>query len=78
MGSAGEHLKYGITEDPTTRYTSKERDEGSLNSLARGPKQGMLAIERSLHETPPIGPEKGHLFYIQKQIANGLRPSPYP
>jgi hypothetical protein len=38
----------------------------------------MLALERALHETLPIGPEEGQLFYIQKQIANGLRPPPYP
>jgi hypothetical protein len=51
---------------------------GSLNILARGPKQDMLALERSLHEWLPIGPEERQLFYIQKQIANGLRPPPYP
>lgn len=78
LGSAGEHLKYGITKNPATRYTSKEMNGGSLNILARGSKQDMLALERSLHETLPIGPEEGQLFYIQKQIANGLRPPPYP
>jgi len=78
LGSAGEHLKYGITKNPATRYTSKEMNGGSLNILARGSKQDMLALERSLHETLPIGPEEGQSFYIQKQIADGLRPPPYP
>lgn len=78
LGSAGEHLKYGISKNPATRYTSKELDGGRLNILARGPKQDMLALERSLHETLPIGPQEGQLFYIQKQIANGFRPPPYP
>jgi len=78
LGSAGEHLKYGITKNPATRYTSKELDGGSLNILTRGPKKDMLALERSLHKTLPIGPQEGQLFYIQQQIANGLRPPPYP
>ena len=78
LGPAGEHLKYGITKSSATRYTSKEMNGRSLNILARGSKPDMLALERSLHETLPIGPEEGQLFYIQKQIANGLRPPPYP
>jgi hypothetical protein len=78
LSSTGEHLKYGITKNPATRYTSKELNGGSLNILARGSKPDMLALERLLHETLPIGPEEGQLFYIQKQIANGLRPPPYP
>lgn len=78
LSSTGEHLKYGITKNPATRYTSKELNGGSLNILARGSKPDMLALERALHETLPIGPEEGQLFYIQKQIANGLRPPPYP
>ena len=28
LGTAGEHLKYGITKDPATRYTSSELDGG--------------------------------------------------
>jgi hypothetical protein len=78
LSSAGEHLKYGSTKNPATRYTSSELDGGSLNILARGSKPDMLALERSLHETLPFGPEEGQLFYIQKQVANGLRPPPYP
>lgn len=78
LSSTGEHLKYGFTKNPATRYTSKELNGGSLNILARGAKQDMLALERSLHEWLPFGPEEGQLFYIQKQIANGLRPPPYP
>jgi hypothetical protein len=77
LSAADEHLKYGITKNPATRYTAEELNGGRLNILARGSKQDMLALERSLHETLPIGPEEGQTFYIQKQIANGLRPPPY-
>jgi hypothetical protein len=77
LSSAGEHLKYGITKNPATRYTSAEMDGGRLNILASGTKSDMLALERSLHEWMPIGPEEGQTFYILKQIANGLRPPPY-
>ena len=34
----------------------------------------MLRLERSLHETLPIGPEEAQRFYIQKQIEKGLPP----
>ncbi len=78
LSSAGEHLKYGIAKNPATRYTSSELAGGELNILAKGSRQEMLSLERSLHETLPIGPEEGQLFYIQKQIENGLRPPPYP
>ncbi len=78
LSSAGEHLKYGIAKIPTTtRYTARELNGGSLNILARGSKRDMLSLERSLHETLPIGPEEGQNFYIQKQLAKGLRPPPY-
>ncbi len=50
---------------------------GSLNTLATGSKVDMLTLERGVHEWLPIGPEEGQTFYIQKQIANGLRPPPY-
>ena len=65
------------THNPATRYTASELDGGRLNILARGSKQDMLRLERSLHETLPIGPQERQLFYIQKQVARGLRPPPY-
>jgi len=39
----------------------------------------MLALERKLHETLPIGPEEAQSFYIQLQVEKGLLPpSLYP
>ena len=75
--SQGEHLKYGITKNPTTRYTKSQLDGDHLRIVGEGSKKEMLSLERSLHETLPIGPEEGQLFYIQKQIENGLKPPPY-
>jgi hypothetical protein len=77
LSSTGEHLKYGITKNPATRYTSAELNGGWLNILASGSRQDMLALERSLHETLPIGPEEGQTPYIWIQVAKGLRPPPY-
>ncbi len=77
LSSTGEHLKYGIAKNPATRYSAAEMGGGRLNILAEGPKPDMLALERALHETLPFGPEEGQLFYIQKQVAKGLRPPPY-
>jgi RHS repeat-associated protein len=77
LSSTGEHLKYGITDNPATRYTSAELNGGQLNILASGTREDMLALERSLHETLPIGPEEGQTFYIGIQVARGLRPPPY-
>jgi hypothetical protein len=77
LGSAGEHLKYGIPKNPATRYTPAELNGGRLNLLTSGPKEDMLALERSLHETLPVGPEEGQMFYIGIQVAKGLRPPPY-
>jgi hypothetical protein len=45
--------------------------------LTSGTKQEMLALERKVHETLPIGPEERQSFYIDKQVAKGLRPPPY-
>jgi RHS repeat-associated protein len=77
LSAEGQHLKFGITANPTTRYTTAELNGGQLNILASGPRRDMLALERALHEWLPIGPEEGQSFYIQKQISNGLRPPPY-
>jgi len=37
----------------------------------------VVAVERSLHETLPIGPEERQLFYVRKQVARGLLSPPY-
>jgi RHS repeat-associated protein len=77
VGPDGEHLKFGITRDPATRYPQQELGGGRLKILTSGPRQEMLRLERSLHETLPIGPEEGQKFYIQKQINRGYLPPPY-
>lgn len=78
LGAGGEHLKFGITANPATRYTAAELNGGSLNIIAQGQRADMLSLERNLHSTLPIGPEEGQLFYIQQQTARGLIPPPYP
>ena len=77
VSAEGEHLKFGITNNPATRYTQKELAGGRLRILARGARSAMLGLERALHENLPIGPEEGQSFYVEKQIQNGLRPPPY-
>jgi hypothetical protein len=78
VGAAGEHLKFGITSNPATRYTLEELAGGRLRILASGLRKDMLALERKLHETLPIGPEERQSFYIKLQEAAGLIPPPYP
>ena len=54
---------------------------GSLRILERGSRADMLALERELYETLPIGAEEGQSFYIQLQVAKGLLPPwlyPFP
>lgn len=77
VGAEGEHLKFGITKNPATRYTQEELGGGQLRILTEGPRKDMLQLERNLHETLPIGPEEAQKFYIQKQIEKGLNPPPY-
>ena len=77
LGPNGEHLKYGIANNPATRYTQDELGGGRLKILTEGSRQDMLKLERNLHETLPIGPQEGQKFYIQKQIDKGLIPPPY-
>ncbi|NCC49577.1 MAG: hypothetical protein EOM20_00020 [Spartobacteria bacterium] len=77
IGADGEHLKYGITKNPSTRYTQKQLNGGELRIIAEGNKSEMLLLERTLHETMPIGAEEGQAFYIQKQVESGLQSSPY-
>jgi len=77
VGAKGEHLKFDITENPATRYSASELNGGRLRILATGKREEMLQLERSLHETLPLGPEERQLFYIQKQIEQGYLPPPY-
>ena len=77
LSAAGEHLKYGITKNPATRYTQDELAGGRLNILTEGSRKDMLKLERNIHETLPIGPEEAQKFYIQIQIDRGLMPPPY-
>lgn len=74
VGPLGEHLKFGITNNPATRYTAEELAGGRLRILARGLRADMLGLERKLHETLPIGPEEAQSFYIQLQVEKGLLP----
>lgn len=77
LGALGEHLKFGITRNPATRYTAEQLAGGKVNIIAEGAKKDMLQLERNLHETLPIGPQEGQRFYLQKQVENGLTPPPY-
>jgi hypothetical protein len=77
LGAAGEHLKFGITKNLAERYTAAELAGGRLNVLASGAKNKMLALERALHETLPIGKEEGQEMYKAKQAAKGLKTPPY-
>jgi RHS repeat-associated protein len=77
VGPEGEHLKFGITNNPATRYTPEELGGGRLKIIGSGSRQEMLELERNLHENLPIGSEEGQRFYIQKQIEKGLKPPPY-
>jgi hypothetical protein len=79
VSAAGGHLKFGVTDDIIGRYSAAELNEGRLKVIAQGERSDMLSLERQLHETLPLGPEEGQLFYIPKQVQNGLLPpSKYP
>ncbi len=77
VGPKGEHLKFGITKNPNTRYTKEQLGGGRLKEIARGDKKEMLSLERKLHKKLPIGSEEGQKFYIRKQVEQGLKPPPY-
>jgi RHS repeat-associated protein len=74
LGPLGQHLKYGITKNPITRYSGKRLLGGKLNLVAWGSKEKMLQLERLLHETLPLGPEERQFIYVIKQMMNGLKP----
>lgn len=79
VGANGEHLKYGVTLNPETRYSTVELNGGSLKILADGPRPEMLYLERQLHETMPIGPREAQSIYLQIQLMKGyVPPSQYP
>ena len=78
VSALGEHLKFGITSSPATRYTPAQMAGGTLRIIATGSRTEMLRLERNLHETLPIGPEEGQAFYIMKQMEKGLIAPPYP
>ncbi len=77
LGPNGEHLKYGITNDPDGRYTKSELNGGRLKILGSGSREDMLKLERDLHETMPIGPEEGQEFYQDIQAGKGYSVPPY-
>ncbi len=72
LSAAGEHLKFGITDNPATRYTTADLAGGKLKILAEGERSEMLRLERYLHENLPLGPEEGQRYYIERQ--NGIGP----
>jgi RHS repeat-associated protein len=77
VGAQGEHLKFGVTNNPATRYSRAQLAGGRLRLVAEGARSAMLKLERKLHETLPIGPEEKQAFYVDKQIEKGLKPPPY-
>jgi len=74
VSATGAHLKYGITKNPLSRYTSAQLAGGQLRILASGSRPAMLTLERSLHRTLPLGPEEGQTQYQTIQQALGLKP----
>lgn len=77
VGPNGEHLKFGISKNPATRYTSSELNGGRLKIVAQGSRQEMLRLERNLHSTLPIGPEERQKCYINIQASKGYKIPPY-
>lgn len=58
LDAQGNHLKFGITKNPDTRYTASQMNGCRLNLVAQGSRQEMLKLERAVHSTLPIGPEE--------------------
>ncbi|CAM4428888.1 MAG: hypothetical protein LEGION0403_FIIPPAGN_02739 [Legionella sp.] len=77
VGPNGEHLKFGITKNPSSRYTTSELNGGRLKIIARGTRSDMLKLERELHKTLPIGPEERQKAYVNIQVARGYKSPPY-
>ena len=47
VSATGEHLKFGITNNPVTRYTAEELAGGRLRIIASGLRQDMLRLSGS-------------------------------
>ena len=77
VGPNGEHLKFGITKNPGSRYTTNELNGGRLKIIAQGSRQEMLRLERDTHSTLPIGPEERQKGYINMQTTKGYKAPPY-
>ena len=77
VGKNGEHLKFGISKNPATRYTSSELNGGKLKIIAQGSRQEMLRLERNVHSTLPIGSEERQKGYINIQASKGYKIPPY-
>ncbi|MGA7615391.1 MAG: RHS repeat-associated core domain-containing protein [Thermoanaerobaculia bacterium] len=69
-----QHLKFGITYDPATRYSAAELGGGKLRIIAEGARSEMLRLERELHSTLPLGLEEAQRQYIRIQQQKGLSP----
>jgi hypothetical protein len=63
LSATGAHLKFGITVNTATRYSAKQMAGGTLREFAQGTRKEMLALERELHRTLPLGPEERRVFY---------------
>lgn len=77
VGPDGEHLKFGVTKNPASRYNRSELNGGRLKIVAQGSRQEMLRLERNVHSTLPIGPEERQKGYINIQAAKGYKIPPY-
>jgi RHS repeat-associated protein len=73
VGPKEEHLKFGVTDDLSKRYTSSELSGGRLRKLAEGSRDEMLQLERQLHSTLPLGPEERQRQYFEIQLRKGYR-----
>ncbi len=69
----GNHLKFGVTDNLQGRYNAAQLNGGWLVQLTEGTRREMLALERMLHETLPLGSEERQKQYVTKQIQKGLR-----
>ena len=77
VGANGEHLKFGITKNPGSRYTTTELNGGKLKIVAQGSRQEMLQLEREVHSKLPIGPEERQKGYVNMQASKGYKVPPY-
>ena len=76
VSKTSEHLKFGITGDPATRYTDAEMAGGKLRIIAKGTRREMLALERKLHKTLPLGPQEKQFQYSRLQRQKNIKGCP--